>query len=383
MDTKNTITLKTVKINNKDVIEIIFPYSIAMVDYVKCATGAKYNSDNDLWYITSSRKSLSKFYLSIRSKVNVEFDGSIKNKFSKYKNQIHSQYNKDLLVEFTNFLKGRRYSESTIGLYGTMIRNLFVHLETKGDFKDIDNSDIDNFAQEVLYSKNYSISYQRQFISAVKLLATMHPQFSIDEYELLRPKRSTILPIVLSQSQIIKILQVTVNLKHRTIFALLYSSGLRISEVLSLEISRINFDRRQILIKQSKGRKDRIVQLASSIIPLLENYINSYSPKKLLFTNNDGKEYYQSSVRKVLKKSALKAGITQRVTPHMLRHSYATHLLEDGTDIRYIQQLLGHNDPKTTMIYTHVTNKDLLRIESPLDTAIKSLKNDSDSLKLE
>ena len=383
MDAENTITLKALNKGSKEVIGIIFPYSIPMVDIVKCTPGTRYSSDENLWYITSSRKSLSQFYSSIRDKVNVEFDSSVKNKFSKYKNQIQSQYNKDLLTEYTKFLQGRRYAEHTIELYGTMIRNLFVHLETKGDFKDIDNSDIDNFAQEVLYSRNYSISYQRQFISAVKLLATMHPQFSIDEYELMRPKKSTVLPTVLSQSQIIRILQVTVNLKHRTIFALLYSSGLRISEVLSLEISKINFDRRQIFIEQSKGRKDRIVQLASSIIPLLKNYINSYSPKKLLFTNKDGKEYNQSTIRKVLKKSALKADIAQRVTPHMLRHSYATHLLEEGTDIRYIQQLLGHNDPKTTMIYTHVTNKDLLRIESPLDTAIKSLKNDSEDLKLE
>ena len=382
MNPENKITLKTVKINNKEVIGIFFPYSIAMIDFVKCTTGTNFNSDKNLWYITSSRKSLSKFYSSIHNKIDIEFDESVRSKFSKYKNQINSQYNKNLLVEYTKFLQGRRYSENTIELYSTMIRKLFVHLETNGDFKDIDNKDIDNFAQEVLYSKNYSISYQRQFISAVKLLSAMHPQFSIDKYELMRPQKSTILPMVLSQSQIIKILQVTVNLKHRMILALLYSSGLRISEVLSLEISKINFDRRQIFIKQSKGRKDRVVPLANSIIPLLNNYINSYLPTKLLFAGKDGKEYHQSGIRRVLKNSAFKCGITQRVTPHMLRHSYATHLLEDGTDIRYIQQLLGHNDPKTTMIYTHVTNKDLLRIESPLDTALKSLQKDNETLKL-
>lgn len=382
MNNNYSITIKLAKLNNQEVIGIYFPYSIEVIDFVKCTKGTRYNSDGDFWYIKNSRKSLVSFYSKLQGKVEIVFDEIIKEKYSKNKYQIHIKYNLELLEQYTKYLQGKRYAERTIEVYTSMIRHLFVHLESKGGFNDIDNNDINNFTQEVLYLKKYSISYQRQFISAVKLLGVMHPKFSISEIELSRPKRDNILPVVLSQNQIIKILQVTVNLKHRIILALLYSSGLRISEALSLKLSHINFDRKQILVRQSKGRKDRIVPLANSVLPLLNNYVQSYSVKNLLFEGEAGGKYSQSSVRKFLKKSAIKSGIITRVTPHMLRHSYATHLLEDGTDIRYIQELLGHNDPKTTMIYTHVTRKELLRIESPLDVAVKALNNNSNNFEL-
>ena len=382
MKEKLSITIKLAKLNDKEIIGIYFPYSIELIDLVKCTKGTHYNSQDDFWYIKNSREGLVKLYSKLKNKVKIIFDDNVKQKFSKYKYQISSKYNLSLLQQYTKFLQGKRYAERTIEVYTTMIRNLFVHLETKGELNDIDNNDINVFTQEVLYAKNYSISYQRQFISAVKLLSVMRPQFSITNSELSRPEKDKILPTVLSQNQIIKILQVTVNLKHRIILALLYSSGLRISEVLAMKLSHINFDRKQILIRNSKGRKDRFVPLANSVLPLLNNYIQSYAPKNLLFYGEDGVKYSQSSVRKFLKKSALKSGINTRVTPHMLRHSYATHLLEDGTDIRYIQELLGHNDPKTTMIYTHVTRKELLRIESPLDVAVKALKNNGNNIEL-
>ena len=189
-----------------------------------------------------------------------------------------------------------------------------------------------------------------------------------------RPKKSRVLPTVLSQEEVINILRYTKNLKHRAILALLYSSGLRIGEVLNLKIEHFLIDRKQLLIKNAKGRKDRYVTLAESFLPLLFNYLNTYTPKVYFIEGQTGGKYSASSIRKFLAQSCKVARIKTHVTPHTLRHSYATHLLENGVGIRHIQELLGHSKPETTMIYTHVTRKDLVNIKSPLDHAINQLK---------
>ena len=202
--------------------------------------------------------------------------------------------------------------------------------------------------------------------------------------DLFYPRKSSYLPSVLSKEEVVNLLRCTRNLKHRAILALLYSSGLRIGELINLELRDIDMFRLQILIKNGKGRKDRYVMLAKSFLPLLKNYLTTYKPAIYFIESlTFGEKYSAGSVRSFLKKSCLAAGIKKRVTPHTLRHSYATHLLENGVDIRYIQELLGHSRPETTMIYTHVATKDLLRIESPLDKIVSELvKTDKGDEKL-
>jgi integrase/recombinase XerD len=190
---------------------------------------------------------------------------------------------------------------------------------------------------------------------------------------------------VLSNEEIINLLRCTKNLKHRAIIAMIYSAGLRIGELINLQLAHIDIQRRQIIVKNSKGRKDRNVILAKSCISLMLNYLNTYEPKKYFAEGKPLEQYSQESIRAFLKRSCKAANITKKVTPHTLRHSYATHLLENGIDLRYIQELLGHAKPETTMIYTHVSKKDLLRIESPLDVAVKKLSqqtNEQEALKL-
>ena len=187
------------------------------------------------------------------------------------------------------------------------------------------------------------------------------------------PKKDKKLPVVLSVEEVLKLIQVTKNLKHRTIIAMLYSSGLRIGELLSLELRDFDLKRNQLHIKNGKGKKDRYVTLATSLHPILKNYYATYKPKNFFIENPKGNNYSATSIRSFLKKSCQAAGISKRVTPHSLRHSYATHLLEQGTDIRYIQELLGHSRPETTMVYTHVSKKDLRGIKSPLDIALNKL----------
>jgi integrase/recombinase XerD len=172
----------------------------------------------------------------------------------------------------------------------------------------------------------------------------------------------------LSKEEIKAILEALGNIKHRTMLSLIYSCGLRRSELLNLKPTDIDSKRNIVIIRQSKGRKDRIVPLSAKILEMLREYYKSYKPKIWLFEGqNKGERYSEQSLQSVLKQALEKCKINKSVTLHWLRHSYATHLLESGTDLRYIQELLGHNSSKSTEIYTHVSTKSLQNIKSPFD----------------
>jgi site-specific recombinase XerD len=289
---------------------------------------------------------------------------------------------KILLNDFYLYLKGKRYSPSTLQTYTFFVAD-FINFYTKKALEELTNRDVELFIEKVFIERNYSVSSQRQFVSALKLFIVFYPQTKINDLVLERPKRSRQLPSVLSQEEVLSIIQSTQNLKHRAIIALLYSCGLRISELINMKLADFHIERKQLIVKNGKGRKDRYVSLADSFLPLLSNYYNSYKPKIYFVEGQNGGKYSAESVRQFLRKSCLNAKIKKNVTPHTLRHSYATHLLENGVDIRYIQSLLGHAKPETTMIYTHVKRKDLMEIQNPLDVALQKINNrDNDKGKL-
>ncbi len=175
------------------------------------------------------------------------------------------------------------------------------------------------------------------------------------------------MPTILSLQEVEKIFNVTLNLKHLSALVLIYSSGLRSGELINLKISDIDSDRMIIHIKGAKGKKDRIVPLADSTLTLLREYYKVYRPKEHLFNGETKLVYSQSSLQAVFKKACKLASIQKRVTLHSLRHSYATHLLEGGVNLRYIQEILGHGSSKTTEIYTHVTNDSIRKVVSPIE----------------
>ena len=183
-----------------------------------------------------------------------------------------------------------------------------------------------------------------------------------------RPKRSKLLPNVLSKEEIKLILNAHSNIKHKMMLSLIYSCGLRCGELLALQPVHIDSMRNIVLLKNSKGKKDRIVPLNPKILEILRDFYKVYKPKTYLFEGQTiGLQYDARSLQLILKQALQKTGITKPVTLHWLRHSYATHLLESGTDLRYIQELLGHNSSKTTEIYTHVSTKSIQQIKSPFD----------------
>ena len=191
-------------------------------------------------------------------------------------------------------------------------------------------------------------------------------------WEIPRPKKPYQLPKVISEEKIIKGLQTIENLKHKALLYTAYSAGLRVSEVVKIKIADIDSDRMQIRIESAKGKKDRLVTLAEATLLVLREYFIKYKPNKYLFEGQNGEEHYSTrSAQVVFNQQFERIGLHKYFSFHSLRHSYATHLLENGTDIKYIQELLGHNDIKTTLRYTHVSKKAIEKIESPLDKILR------------
>lgn len=285
-----------------------------------------------------------------------------------------SEESKEVIRGFVRYLRGLRLSESTVMTYFGFVADFVEFIKDK-PLEELSNLDVRLFVERQIKIKNYSISTHRQLVSAIKHFGIFLPESKLEVDDIPRPKKSSYLPTVLSKEEVIDLLRVTKNLKHRTILALLYSSGLRVGEAIDLQLKDIDLDRRQLIVKKGKGRKDRFVVLAESFIPLFSNYYMTYSPKQYAFENPKGGKYSATSIRSFLKRYCKLAKISKRVTPHTLRHSYATHLIENGVGLRFVQDLLGHSKPETTMIYTHVAKKDLLQIQSPLDTAFIELSN--------
>lgn len=225
---------------------------------------------------------------------------------------------------------------------------------------------IEQFNYDFIYKANRSISYQNQCINGIKKFL-LYKGIEVNTLQIERPKKEKKLPAVLSIEEVKAIFNNITNLKHKTLLSLLYSGGLRIGEALNLKIDDIDSTRMLIHIKQAKGKKDRYTLLSYSFLKLLRDYYLAYKPKTFLFEGQHGKKYSNASAQAVLKKSLKNTNISKKVTLHTLRHTFATHLLENGTDIRYIQELLGHSSPKTTMIYTHVTQTSLKNIKNPFD----------------
>jgi integrase/recombinase XerD len=375
-----TIYLSEMVHRDRPCIAIRFSYHSEVKEHVKSFFGVQWSRTHSCFYVVWNHDLFDLLYDHLRSPgftVDCGTLRSVKNdelitatpKATSYL----SEENKKLLQQYRAYLVGLRLSKSTVSVYTNFMCNL---AETLGadSLRGLTHDRIRTFIEAKVRSRElFSISSHRQFVSALKHLVPCLSIEEIDTESLIRPKKSQYLPTVLSQEEMVDLLRVTRNLKHRATLALLYSCGLRVSEVIELELYNIDIDRRQLVVRMAKGRKDRVVILAESFIPLLRNYIMSYAPQRYFIENPSGGKYAAGSIRNFLRRSAKAAGITKRVTPHTLRHSYATHLIEMGVGLRHVQDLLGHAKPETTMIYTHVAKKDLLSIKSPLDAAVDRL----------
>lgn len=268
--------------------------------------------------------------------------------------------------EYVLKLKELRYSASTIKAYKSTFMDFINHYRNL-ELPDITEGMIIDFLRHLVIDRKTSASYQNQAINAIKFYYEKVLGQPRKVYQVERPIKEKSLPVVLSQAEVGDLLNATENIKHRAILMLSYSAGLRVSELTNMRIKDVDSDRMQLRIEQSKGKKDRYSILSVRLLEQLRRYFKEYRPKEWLFEGMTGEQYSTRSIQAIMKASASKAGIKKKVSVHTLRHSFATHLLEQGTDLRYIQDLLGHESSKTTEIYTHVTTKGFDQIVSPLD----------------
>ena len=259
-----------------------------------------------------------------------------------------------------------RYSSSTQSIYRYMFREFLKSVYPK-PLHQINKWDILKYHQYLIQERQVSASYQNQSINAIKFYLEHVLGHDRQLFDLERPKKRQVLPQVLSLEEIQKIIVNTENIKHKAILTTIYSAGLRMSELIHLKLGDIDSDGMRIWIRSGKGAKDRLTVLSEHLLDLLRLYFMQYRPKAYLFEGPDEGKYSPSSVRKILIRAVKKAGIKKKVTPHTLRHSFATHLIEHGTNLRYVQTLLGHTSAKTTEIYTHVSSRKLEEVKSPLD----------------
>lgn len=277
-----------------------------------------------------------------------------------------------LLGRFEEEMKLRAYSPRTRTAYLGHIRRFVDQLPEEGDLPTV----LRQRLLELEAHRKVSRSYHDQLISALRLFCARVLGEEATDLPLERPRRESRLPDVLSREELSLLFAAVENMKHRLILLLGYSGGLRVSEVVALRPEDVDWHRGMLRIRGGKGRRDRYTLLAQAVAPVFEAYVQMLPQESVwLFPGGrPGAHLNTRTVQKLIRRAAREAGIEKRVTPHVLRHSFATHLLENGTDIRYIQEILGHASIRTTQIYTHVTQRDIARIRSPLDVHARTIE---------
>ncbi|PJR04033.1 tyrosine-type recombinase/integrase [Avrilella dinanensis] len=267
---------------------------------------------------------------------------------------------------FRQLLEIKRYSVNSIETYVNAFRQFLLHFKGQ-DVDVLTERQIEQYINQQVTERKISVSYQKQLVAAIKFwyLGVLDRKITLNYLYPDRPEFK--IPVVFSQQEIKKMLGICENIKHKAILATIYSCGLRLSELTSLMIKDVDSKAMTVTIRQGKGNRDRVVVLSEKLLFLLRDYFKEYKPKEYLFEGQSGGKYSERSVQQVLKQILAKANIKTKGSVHTLRHSYATHLIEQGTDVRFVQELLGHKNIKTTMIYTHLTDATKRKIKSPLD----------------
>lgn len=340
---------KVLKHRKEERIAVEFDKDRELIRRIKLLDGARWSATKKYWHLPDTVDNRTRFKLLQKEETLPSEDGEAQ------------------ILKFVQFLSSRRYSQNTIKTYKDALRSFFVFFRKK-NIAEITNDDAIFYNNSFILANNFSASYQNQIVSAVKLYFSAVREKKLEIEKIHRPKRSKTLPNVLSKAEVKAIVEAHSNIKHKVMLSLIYSCGLRCGELLSLKPLDVDSRRNILIIKNAKGKKDRITPLSLKILAMLRDYYKIYKPQNYLFEGQKpGNPYDDRSLQQVLKQALAKTNIKKPVTLHWLRHSYATHLLESGTDLRYIQELLGHSSSRTTEIYTHVSTKNLQQIKSPFD----------------
>ena len=350
----------------KCVLGIFFMYDPDLSYQVKALSGVLWSVSKRCWYLNDTKGALASIVEIMGEEVVFSGGEDVRGNPVEPKKFI-PQATIDSLDNLRKWMHHRHYAPNTIQLYCNALEIFFGFFEDKSPGA-IDQADLVKFNFDYIIKRNLSLSFQNQFINGLKLYYAISETRSISIEELERPRRDHHLPHVFSKAEVKQLLSVKMNGKHRVMLKLIYGCGLRRGELLRLKPSDIRSDRKLLFISHSKGNRDRVVPIPESLIRELRSYYLVYKPKTFLFEGHTaGQPYSERAIAMVFSFALKESKINRKATLHTLRHSYATHLLEQGTDLRYIQHLLGHRSSKTTEIYTHVSNAAIENIVSPLE----------------
>lgn len=349
------------------VVRIEFGFDRQLSDMVQRIKGSQWSKTMGCWYVPKEEFRLKLFIERFGSYADIDvthLDGVSVEKVDEAK--MVEALPVSIPEGYLEKLERKRYSRNTINAYTAYIRDFASAFEGR-DLADITKEEINGYILELIRKRGISSSQQNQRINAIKFYYEKVLGRERAYYDIERPRKEKKLPVVLSREEFEQIVNSTNNLKHRCIIMTIYTAGLRRSELINLRIVDIDSNRGLIRVRSAKGNKDRYTLLSTRLLSSLRAYYRLYKPKVYLFEGQDGGQYSESSIKSVLDRAVIAAGIKKRITPHQLRHSFATHLLEQGTDLRIIQELLGHSSSKTTEIYTHVSTRQIGKIKNPFD----------------
>jgi len=337
---------------------------------------AKYNPDTREWSLSATKAiidSLSDYFTNEgiklvlrKGKQPVHITEQRKSDGTEVRSREINEESTAAIRLLRSHLQEKRYSRHTVNSYVAQLEFFFKYFNERRP-SEITNDNISEFMENYVINLGYSGSYQNQLITAIKTYYSLSGDADIHIDELKRPRKGRPLPQVFSREEVTGILNSTGNLKHRLILWIIYSCGLRRSEVINIRLSDLNRDRGILHIRSGKGSVDRVVPVSEKVWKKVDEYRVAYKPVVYLFEGQGGGRYTAGSVYNIFKQALKSVGIEKEVGVHSLRHSYATHLHESGYDIRYIQELLGHKSSRTTEIYTRVSRRDLANIRSPID----------------
>ena len=351
-----------------DRLQILFPYHPDNVKRIKAIPGRRWHEEEKVWSIPYTEQALSLLDRYFNQEPVQSFPKPEKRPGAVSKKRWDPLTAKEqaFVARVEEEMKLRGYSPQTCKAYRNHLLRFWRYYDR--ELHSLSEDEIRAYLLWLIEEKAISRSYHDQTVSAIKFLYNhvLHRPKAIEK--LPRPRREKTLPNVLSRNEVLRILEALTNIKHRALLMVAYSAGLRVSEVARLRLEDIDRDRRLIKVRQGKGQKDRYVPLSAVTLEAMRAYWNVYKPQGWLFPGARADRHITTrTIQNALAKVRERTGIKKPFTIHTLRHSFATHLLEDGTDLRYVQEFLGHKKPETTMIYTHVTEKDASRIRSPLD----------------
>jgi site-specific recombinase XerD len=364
--------------HGQDIVKVVFDHNRKIMELLKEQTTARFSTSLGCWYINKDEFILGDFFTVMKPAAYIDYS-ELKNKSvqkhiyskGKYKTSyLKKQLPQRSRVQIRNFqswMQQLRFSDNTIKTYSHQLQLFFGYYSDKKP-EEITLSDIEVFNIDFILKNRLSSTFQNQTISALKKFYENQYNRNLDIENILRPRKSRTLPKVMNKKELVVFFSSIRNVKHRMAFETIYAYGLRRSELLNLKLQDIDTRRGMISVINSKGKKDRALPISRRWLEKVKPYYRAYRPRVYLIEGQyPGKSISAASLQKVFERALITSHITRPYTIHCLRHSFATHLLENGTDLRYIQELLGHKSSRTTEIYTHVSNESLRNIKNPFD----------------